>query len=78
VHPCSEAQVRALPEDLPVESMLPNGAHKLPNHGEKVWVLWSHLGAEHCRAALEEIQQKAVRWQIVHEGFGRGLALAEF
>jgi hypothetical protein len=78
VHPCSIAQVRALPEALPGSEIVLDDKPNLPNPGEKVWVLWSHLGAQHCQAALEEIRQKAVRWQVIHEGAGRGLALAEF
>jgi hypothetical protein len=76
VHPCSVAQVRALPEPLPVQDVTWNG--KVPKHAEKVWILWSHLGNEACKQELDEIKQKALSWQIIQEGLGRGLALAEF
>jgi hypothetical protein len=76
VHPCSIAQVRALPEGLPVTEVFRK--EKIPEGAGKVWILWTHLGADFCKKDLEEINQRALSWQVVHEGFGRGLALAEF
>jgi hypothetical protein len=76
VHPCSVAQVRALPEPLPVTDVMLTG--KLPKRAGKVWILWSHLGNETCQQELAEIKERASSWQIIHEGSGRGLALAEF
>ena len=46
--------------------------------GGKAWVLWTHLGNENCVKELERIRWRARSWQVVHEGPGRGLALAEF
>ncbi|MBI3652187.1 MAG: hypothetical protein HY231_14295 [Acidobacteria bacterium] len=76
VHPCSVAQVRALPDALPAPVVMLDG--KIPASGTTVWILWTHLGDKHCQQALAEIKQKSRRWQVLHEGDGQGLALAEF
>jgi hypothetical protein len=78
VHPCSVAQVRALPDALPVGNVAPLSEPALPPRGQKVWVLWTHLGDDHCRRSLDEVRARARTWQEVHQGTGRGLALAEF
>ncbi|MCI0490005.1 MAG: hypothetical protein L0229_25720 [Blastocatellia bacterium] len=78
VHPCSVAQVKSLPEPLPVQEVLFNTRKHLPPPGRKVWILWSHLGDGHCREELERVRSQALNWQLVHEGPGRGLALADF
>lgn len=92
VHPCSVAQVRALPESLPVEQVLfgkeAKGAkleHKItgaeieaPQPGQKAWIIWTHMSGEFCRKPLEQIRSQARSWQIIHEGLDSGLALAEF
>jgi hypothetical protein len=78
VHPCSVAQVRSLPEPLPVSEVLLGSEKRVPPRGQRIWILWSHLGEESCRARLEQLQEQAVFWETVHTGPGRGLALAEF
>jgi hypothetical protein len=78
VHSCSVAQVRALPYPLPVGNVLYGSASVRPPVGEKVWVLWSHLGADYCQTEFEQIRGGAKSWQTIREGPGRGLALAEF
>ena len=78
VHPCSVAQVRSLPEPLPVGEVLLGSEKKVPPRGQRIWILWSHLGEESCRTRLEQLQEQAVFWETVHTGPGRGLALAEF
>jgi hypothetical protein len=78
VHPCSVAQVKSLPEPLPVEEVLLNTKRNLPEPGQRVWVLWTHMSEGDCKERLEEIRSRALSWQVVHEGFSRGLALAEF
>ncbi|HKS40656.1 MAG TPA: hypothetical protein VJX74_08555 [Blastocatellia bacterium] len=92
VHPCSVAQVRALPEPLPVEQVLFGREAKgaklerrstgteiaAPQPGQKAWIIWTHLSGEFCRKPLEQIRNQARSWQIIHEGPDRGLALAEF
>jgi hypothetical protein len=78
VHPCSVAQVKSLPEPLPVEEVLLNTRRNLPGPGQRVWVLWTHMSEGDCKERLEEIRSRALSWQVVHEGFSRGLALAEF
>jgi uncharacterized membrane protein HdeD (DUF308 family) len=77
VHSCSIAQVRSLPAALPVERVLFGPEHR-PRPGEKTWVIWTHLGDEFCRKELDQMRERARSWQLVHEGSGRGLALAEF
>lgn len=74
---CSAAQVQALPEPLPVrEVTFDFKAEQF--RGERVWVVWSHLGAAYCVEELELIRSQAKSWQVMAEGNGRGLALAEF
>ena len=78
VHLCSVAQVRSLPEPLPVQEVLFGAENDLPPAGKRVWVLWSHMGDVFCPRNLERLKQRAVFWETVHTGPGRGLALAEF
>lgn len=78
VHSCSVAQVRSLPEPLPVSRVVFATTQTLPRQNEKIWVLWTHLGNEDCVRELERLRGRARSWQVVHEGPGRGLALAEF
>lgn len=76
VHPCSIAQVRSLPDPLPGNIVFgTDEPHPPPG---KTWVLWSHLGNESCTRSLEQVRSQARSWQLVSEGPGRGLALAEF
>ena len=77
VHSCSVAQVRSLPDALPVGRVL-LGINERPQQGEKTWVIWTHLGNEECRKELDQMRNLARSWQTIHEGMGRGLALAEF
>ncbi len=77
VQSCSVAQVKALPEPLPVPEVLFDVNVELLR-GERVWVVWSHLGADYCVTDLEHIRAQAKSWQVFAEGNGRGLALAEF
>jgi hypothetical protein len=78
VHSCSVAQVRSLPAPLPVENILLDTKEKLPERGQKVWVLWTHLGSEACKKQFDKLRERAISWEVVHEGPGRGLALAQF
>ncbi|HJQ70853.1 MAG TPA: hypothetical protein VKA70_17900 [Blastocatellia bacterium] len=78
VHPCSVVQVRSLPDPLPAGEVLLGSEMRVPPSGRRVWIIWSHLGEESCRARLEQLQQQAGFWETVHTGPGRGLALAEF
>ena len=92
VHPCSVAQVKALPEPLPVEQVLFGKEAKdaklehrstgteieAPQPGQKAWIIWTHLSGEFCRKPLEQIRNQARSWEMIHEGPDRGLALAEF
>ena len=92
VHPCSVAQVKALPDPLPVERVLfgkeaegtklehsRTGAEiAAPQPGEKAWIVWSHMSGEFCRKPLEQVRRLARSWQVIYEGFDTGLALAEF
>ena len=76
VHPCSIAQVRSLPDPLPGDIVFATDEpHPPPG---KTWVLWTHLGNESCVRSLEQVRSQALSWQLVSEGPGRGLALAEF
>ena len=77
VHSCSVAQVKSLPDALPVEHVL-FGQYERPQRGEKTWVIWTHLGNEDCRKELDRMRQQARSWQLIDEGADRGLALAEF
>ena len=78
VHRCSEAQVESLPEALPVGKVLLNTRGNLPEPGQTIWVLWTNMSDTYCQEQLNEVRSHAVSWQIVHEGPGRGLALARF
>jgi hypothetical protein len=78
VHSCSVAQVRSLPDPLPVGRVVFGNSRTRPEPGKKTWVLWTHLGNEDCVKELDQLRSFARSWQIVHEGPGRGLALAEF
>ena len=74
---CSVAQVRSYPDALPVPNIVLGDKH-YPPRGEKVWVLWTHLGADFCVEELDIIRGLARSWQVIEEGPGRGLVLAEF
>jgi len=78
VHPCSVAQVKSLPEPLPVTKVMLKTKTRLPQPGQKVWILWTHMTDEHCQRRLAEVRGKALSWQVIHQGPDRGLALAEF
>ena len=78
VHPCSVAQVESLPEPLPVEHDELAGKRQVPESGEKTWILWTNITDEYCHEWLNEARSRALSWQVVHQGPGRGLALAEF
>ena len=78
VHPCSIAQVRSLPEPLPVEEVVTNTRKSFPEPGTSVWVLWTHMSEGDCTHRMNELRERAVSWEVVHEGFSRGLALARF
>ncbi len=78
VHPCSVAQVRSLPDGLPVDRVIVDTKNRLPERGQRMWVVWTHLGSEDCQKQLADLRQRARSWQLIHEGAGRGLALAEF
>lgn len=78
VHPCSVAQVESLPEPLPVEHIELAGKRQLPVDGEKTWVLWTNISDDYCHEWLNEARSRALSWQIIHVGPGRGLALAEY
>lgn len=76
VHPCSIAQVRSFPDPLPGHVVFgTDEPHPPPG---KTWVLWTHLGNESCARSLEQVRSQARSWQLVSEGPGRGLALADF
>lgn len=78
VHPCSVAQVRGLPEPLPVEQVVFGSETETPQPGARVWILWSHLGQDKCVRQLDSVRSQAKTWEIVHTGPDVGLALAEF
>ena len=78
VDQCSEAQVRSLPVALPVTEVIIAEGAQVPDQGKKMWVLWTHQGEARCVRSLDQIRARARVWQLVHEGPGRGLALAEF
>ena len=77
VHSCSIAQVRSLPDPLPIREVV-LGTEVRPPTGQKILILWTHLGADYCREELKQLRENALSWQIVHEGTETGLALAEF
>lgn len=76
VHPCCVAQVRSLPDALPGQVVFGTEEPNPPKG--KTWVVWTHLGNESCVKSLEQVRAQARRWEIVGEGPGSGLALAEF
>jgi hypothetical protein len=78
VHPCSVAQVESLPDPLPVERVVLDTKRQAPHPGQKAWVLWTNMSDDHCRQWMDVARSKALSWQVIHEGPGRGLALAEF
>ena len=78
VQSCSVAQVRSLPDPLPVGNVILGTSPGFPERGQKVWILWTHMGEERCREQLERMRRRAISWEMVHEGPGRGLALAQF
>ena len=78
VHPCSVAQARSLPEPLPVRNVVFGSETETPKPGERVWVLWTHLGDGFCVRQLEQVRLQARTWKIVYNGPDSGLALAEF
>ncbi len=78
VHSCSVAQVRALPEPLPVEQVVFGSETENPKPGARVWILWSHLGEDKCVRQLDQVRLQAKTWEIVYKGPDAGLALAEF
>jgi hypothetical protein len=78
VHPCSAAQVKTLPDPLPVPHVVLGVRDNRPPPGQRLWVLWSHLGSESCRARLEQLRRDARAWQLLRNDPDRGLALAEF
>ncbi len=77
VSTCSVAQVRSLPEILPAQEVI-FGFKAKQLKGERVWVLWSHLGADYCQEELEQFRSKALIWQVVKEKTDVGLVIAEF
>jgi hypothetical protein len=78
VHPCSQGQVKSLPDPLPVQEVITKTKNRLPEPGQKVWILWTHLSDGLCKDSLQELRSNAKSWQVVHESVGRGLALAEY
>jgi hypothetical protein len=78
VHPCSAAQVECLPDGLPVDHISYENKYGTPQSGIKAWVLWTNLSDQYCRDWLNEARKKAISWQVVYEGTGTGLALAQF
>jgi len=78
VHPCSVAQVESLPEALPVQTVLLNTKKEYPPVGKKCWILWTHMGDAYCVERLAEIRAAAKTWQVITEGTGRALVLADF
>lgn len=78
VHPCSQGQVKSLPDPLPVQQVITKTKNRLPESGKKVWILWAHLSDGACKEGLDELRSKAKSWQVVTESLGRGLVLAEY
>jgi len=78
VHPCSIAQVRSLPDPLPVQQVITKTRKGLPEPGQKIWILWTHLSDGFCKESLEELRVEAKNWQVVHESLAGGLVLAEY
>jgi hypothetical protein len=78
VHPCSAAQVKSLPDPLPFQQVVFENRDQLPQSIGRVWILWTNLSDDYCDRWLEHARSRALSWRVVHEGPGRGLALAEF
>jgi hypothetical protein len=78
VHPCSIAQVKALPDPLPVDDVVFGAETKPPRSGESSWIIWSHMGQGSCVRQLDRIQSNAKSWKVIYSGPDSGLALAEF
>jgi hypothetical protein len=79
VHPCSVAQVRALPDPLPVEQVVFGSSTETPEPGARVWIIWSHMGGgRKCARLLDRVRSQAKTWELVHSGPDSGLALAQF
>ena len=78
VHPCSVAQVESLPDALPVERVVLGRKGESPPSVGRAWILWTNMSDDYCREWLKEARSRALSWQVIHEGPGRGLALAEF
>jgi len=78
VHPCSVAQVESLPDPLPVERVEFAAKRQLPQPGEKAWILWTNISDDYCHEWLDKAKARAFSWQVVHEGPGRGLAIAQY
>ena len=78
VHPCSIAQVKALPDEIPIKQIIYGTDKQLREGSGPVWILWTHLGTEECREELDHVKMRARSWVVVMEGTGCGLALAEF
>lgn len=78
VNPCSSAQVDSLPDALPVSNLLMETKHQAFQPSGKTWVLWTNTSDDYCHKRLDEIKARALSWQVIQEGPGRGLALADF
>ncbi|MBI3654777.1 MAG: hypothetical protein HY231_27405 [Acidobacteria bacterium] len=78
VHSCSVIQVQTWPDPLPVQNVWFSKKKEVPEPGQKVWLIWTHLGDDYCRESLEKLRSRALSWQVIDEGRGRGLALAQF
>jgi hypothetical protein len=78
VHPCSIGQVRSLPDPLPVREVITKTRKGLPEPGQKVWILWTHVSDGFCKDSLEDLRVAAKSWQVVHENLAGGLVLAEY
>lgn len=78
VHPCSVAQVRSLPEPLPVDRVILGAETAMPESGQRAWILWSHMGTDACVQQMDRVRSQARTWEDVYRGPESGLALAEF
>jgi hypothetical protein len=78
VHPCSVAQVKSLPQPLPVERVILGSETEMPESGQRVWVLWSHMGLDTCVQQMDRLRSQARSWEDVYRGPESGLALAQF
>ncbi|HVF91650.1 MAG TPA: hypothetical protein VNH22_16420, partial [Blastocatellia bacterium] len=52
VQPCSVAQVKTLPDPLPVQQVFYGSEKDLPR-GKKTWIIWSQMGEEGCRTQFQ-------------------------